>query len=191
MSTITEDKTTQHAGDGLRIAFGVGGLIAFVLGLLVLFAPAPSAKVAAGTAAALLAIYAIVTGVVYVGTAIFSKTLGGWARTGHVLLGLLYVVGGIIMMSNLLATGALLVLFITITIGVLWIFEGVMAFSLAGKSESKTWSIIYGIVSLLAGFAMMFSPLYSAVVLWIMLGASMVVLGAAQAIRAFTMKSGK
>ncbi|MGJ0204024.1 DUF308 domain-containing protein [Leucobacter sp. gxy201] len=189
-STSETAATAQRsAGDSLRIALGVGGLIAFVLGLLVLFAPAPSAKAAAGTAAALLALYALITGVVYVGTSIFSKTLGGWARTGHVLLGVLYIVGGVIMMSNLLATGTLVFLFITITIGVLWLFEGIMAFSLVSKSENKVWGIIYGVISVLAGLTMMFSPLLSAAVLWIMLGASMVVLGAAQSVRAFMMKS--
>lgn len=180
--------TSRQGGDGLRVALGVGGLIAVVLGLLVLFAPAPSLKGAAGVTAALVAVYAIITGVVYLGSAIFSSAQGGWARTGHILLGLLYIAGGVIMMTNLLASGALLLMFITITIGVLWLFEGIMAFSLAGKSENKTWTIIAGVISVIAGLTLMFSPLMGTLVLWLMLGVSMVVLGATQAIRAFTMK---
>ena len=186
--SATETSPLHRASEGLRVVLGVGGLVAFVLGLFVLFAPAPTAKAAVGVTAALVAIYAIITGVVYLGSAIFSRSLGGWARTGHVLLGLLYVIGGVFMMSNLLATGTLLVLFITITIGVLWLFEGVMAFSVAGKSDNKTWTVIYGFISVIAGLTLMFSPMMGAAVLWLMLGISMVVLGAAQAIRALTMK---
>ncbi len=186
--TTAETTSGHRTHDGLRIALGVGGLIAFVLGLFVIFAPGASAAVALTITAVLLAVYAIITGIVYLGSSIFSRTLGGWARTGYILLGLLYIIGGVIMLTNLMATGALLALFITITIGVLWLFEGIMAFSLAGKSESKTWAIIMGIVSVLAGLVLLFSPLISAAALWLLLGISMVVLGVVQMVRAFGMK---
>lgn len=92
------------------------------------------------------------------------------------------------MMSNLLATGALVVLFITITIGLLWLFEGIMALSMLRGGGNRAWTIAYAVISIIAGFTLMFSPFMGAAVLWLMLGISMVVLGAAQAIRAFMMR---
>lgn len=188
MST-TEPSVLQRATDGARVLFGVGGLIAIALGLFVLFAPGASASIALTVTAVLLALYAIITGLVYLGTSVFSKTLGGWARIGHILLGLLYLIGGVIMMSNLLMTGVVVAIFIAITIGVLWLLEGVMAFATVRESPNKTWNVIYGIISVLAGITLMFSPMMSAAVLWMLLGASMLVLGVIQVVRAFTIKS--
>lgn len=179
----------NREGDGVRIAFGVGGLIAVVLGLLVLFFPLKSGAIALQIVAAIIAAYALVMGVVYIGSAIFSRALGGWARTGHILLGLLYIVGGIIMMVNLAATAAVLTVFLTVIIGVLWLFEGIMAFTTLKQSNNKVWTVIFGIVSVIAGLVLMFSPLMSAVTLWVLLGIAMVVLGIVQVVRAFSMKT--
>ena len=191
--TDTVTQTERRAVDGLRIALGVGGLIAFVLGLLVLFAPGSSAKIALTVTAVLLAIYAIIVGIVYIGASIFSRTQSGWARTGHILLGLLYVAAGIIMMMNLLATGVVVAVFIAITIGILWMLEGFFALSALGGSAasggSKVWTVIYAIISIIAGITMMFSPLMGAAVLWLLLGISMVVLGVVQVVRAFSIKA--
>lgn len=184
--TDNEATLTQRATDGVRTVMGVGGLIAVVLGLFVLFAPGTSAKVATGVVAVILALYAIITGIVYLGSAIFSRTIGGWARIGHILLGLLYLAAGIIMMSNLLVSGAIVVLFLTIMIGVLWLFEGIMAFALMREARSKTWNAIYGVISILAAITLMFSPMLGAATLWLLLGISMVVLGVAQIVRAFS-----
>lgn len=187
--TSPETNLLQRAGDGVRTALGVGGLIAVVLGLLILFFPAKSGAVAMQIVAVVMAAYALVVGVVYIGSSVFSRSLGGWARTGHILLGLLYVIGGGVMMANLGAAAAVLAIFLSVTIGVLWLFEGIMAFSVARQSESKVWTIIYGTVSIIAGFTLMFSPLLGAVTLWLLLGISMVAMGAVQVVRAFTLKS--
>lgn len=175
--------------DGLRTALGIGGLIAVVLGLLIVFFPGASGAVTTQIIAALTAAYALVVGVVYIGSALFGRAIGGWARTGYTLLGLLYVIGGVVMLANLKVTGALLALFLTVTIGVLWIFEAVLAFSTLSQAKSKVWGIIHGVIGLIAGLTLLFSPLLGAVTLWLLLGISMIVLGVAQAVRAFGMKS--
>ncbi|KIP52342.1 HdeD family acid-resistance protein [Leucobacter komagatae] len=184
--TDTPERTVEsRATDGARVLFGVGGLIAIVLGLFVIFAPKASAGVTLTIIAALIGIYAIVTGIVYVGTAIFARGVGGWSRVGHILLGVLYVVGGVIIMSNLVFAGVVTALMFSIMVGILWIFEGVLAFATAAQSDSKVWSIIYGIISLVAGVVLLLSPMMGAVTLWWLLGISMVVLGVVQVVRAF------
>lgn len=187
MST-QEANVQNRASDGVRIAFGVGGLVAIVLGLLVLFFPAKSGSVALQIVAAVLAAYALVTGVVYIGMSIFARSKGGWSRTGHILLGLLYVAGGVIMMANLGATAVVLAVFLTVTVGILWLLEGIMAFTVVKQSENKVWTVIFASISVIAGVALLFSPLMGAVTLWLLLGISMLILGIVQVVRAFTMK---
>ena len=185
----TEASPGHGPGDGLRTALGIGGLIAIVLGLLIVFFPAASGAATMQIVAALAAAYALVVGVVYLGTAVFTRTIGGWARTGRVVLGLLYVIGGVVMLVNLGATAALLTVFLSVTVGALWLFEGVLAFTTLKQSPSRTWSIIHGVISVLAGAILILTPLLAAVTLWLLLGISMLVLGVVQAVRAFGMKS--
>ncbi|MCX6501261.1 MAG: DUF308 domain-containing protein, partial [Microbacterium sp.] len=69
----------------IRIALGIGGLVALIMGILILVWPLKTAAIVT----AMIAIYAIATGLVYSGLAIFSKSLRGWARVGHAALGVL------------------------------------------------------------------------------------------------------
>ncbi|WP_017792616.1 HdeD family acid-resistance protein [Leucobacter salsicius] len=186
--SVTEEKQQHRAFDGLRTALGVGGLIAVVLGALILFFPVKSGAVAMQIVAAVMAAYALVAGVVYIGSSIFGRSLSGWGRVGHIVLGLLYIAGGIIMMVNLGATAAVLALFLSFTIGFLWLLEGVTAFTTLGQSQNKTWTVIYAIISIIAGLALVLSPLMGVVTLWLLLGISMVVMGLVQVIRAFKLK---
>ncbi|WP_244301201.1 HdeD family acid-resistance protein [Leucobacter insecticola] len=178
----------QRASDGVRTAIGVGGLIAVVLGLLIIFFPLKSGEVMMQIVAAVMAAYALVIGAVYIGSSIFGRTLGGWVRTGHVLLGLLYVIGGVIMMVNLGATALVLAGFLSVIVGLLWLFEGALAFSMLKQSASKAWTVIYAVISIIAGAVLIMSPFMGAVTLWLLLGISMVVLGAVQVIRALLVK---
>ena len=186
--TSTDKKSTQRSGESFRIALGIGGLIAVVLGLLIMLFPGMTGAVTMQLVAAITAAYALVVGVVYLGTAIFGKTIGGWARLGHIVLGALYVIGGVVMMLNLGAAAVVLAAFLSITIGVLWIFESIVSFVTARQAKSKVWSIIYGVISLIAGLALILSPLIGAITLWLLLGASMLVMGLAQVVRAIREK---
>ena len=183
-----ESRPQIRVSDGIRTALGIGGLIAVVLGLLIIFFPAKSGAVTMQIVAAVTAAYALVVGVVYLGSAVFSRVIGGWARTGRILLGLLYVIGGIVMLANLGATAALLTVFLSVTVGVLWLFEGVLAFTTLDRAASRVWGIIHGVVSVIAGLTLVLSPLLGAVTLWLLLGISMLVLGVVQSVRAFGMK---
>jgi uncharacterized membrane protein HdeD (DUF308 family) len=60
-----------------------------------------------------------------------------------------------------------------------------MAFTVVKQSGNKTWTVIYGIISVIAGLSLMLSPLLGAVTLWLLLGISMVVMGVVQVVRAF------
>ena len=181
----TETPAARGAVNGVRTAFGVGGIIALIVGILILVWPGHTAAVIT----AIIAIYAIVGGLVYAGLGIFSKSMGGWARVGHIILGILFIIAGIIAFANLGATTAWLAVFLGILVGIMWIVEGVVALTTLGAAASKGWSVFFAIISIIAGIVLLFSPLWGALVLWWLLGISLVVLGIVQIIRAFTFKA--
>lgn len=176
------ESAERSAVNGIRTALGVGGLLALIVGVLILVWPGKTASVVT----AIIAIYAIAAGLVYAGLGIFSKTKGGWARVGHIVLGLLFIIAGIVMFANLQAATGWFALFFAILVGIMWIVEGIVALSTLGDASSKGWSIFFAIISILAGITLLFSPLYSALVLWWLLGIALVVLGIINIIRAFT-----
>lgn len=180
----TQSAAGKSAVNGIRTALGVGGVLAVIVGILILVWPEKTLAVVA----AIIAIYAIAAGLVYAGMGIFSRTEGGWARVGHILLGILFIIAGIVALFNLTAATGWLLLFVGILVGIMWIVEGVVALSTLGDAASKGWSIFFAILSILAGIVVLFSPMWGALVLWWILGISLIVLGIINIVRAFTFK---
>lgn len=166
----------------IRITLAVSGAIALIAGIVLLVWPVKSAVIVTGIFAA----YLVVAGIVYIGLGIFSHRKGGWARVGHIVLGLLYIVAGIIAFANLGVAAATLALVVVIFIGISWIVDGVVSLTLLGSDGSRVWTLLYALLSIIAGIVVLFSPLYAAAVLWLFLGISLVVLGIVQIVRAIT-----
>ncbi|MGF2948074.1 HdeD family acid-resistance protein [Microbacterium alcoholitolerans] len=173
----------------VRVFLTVSGVIALAAGIILLVWPGKSATVIAGIAVAIIGAYFIIGGLVYIALAIFSREKGGWSRVGHILLGLLYVVAGVIMFANFYASSAALIIITMIFIGVSWIVDGVVSLSLLKNSTSRVWTLLYAILSIIAGIVVFFAPLYTAAVLWIIVGITLVVLGVVQIVRAITLKT--
>jgi uncharacterized membrane protein HdeD (DUF308 family) len=167
----------------VRTTLAVSGVIMLVLGLFILIWPGKTALFFAGV----IAVYLIVQGLIYIGTGVFSRSDGGWSRVGHVVLGLLYVVGGALAFVNLFAFTTTLVLFIGIMLGITWIIDGVVALSLLNHGSSRVWTIVYAILSIVAGVILLLSPLYVAVFWWLA-GIALAVLGILQLVRSFTLR---
>lgn len=180
----TDIPVEKAAVNGIRTALGLSGAIALIVGILILVWPGRTAIVVT----AIIAVYAIVGGLVYAGLGIFSKSMGGWSRVGHIVLGIIYVVAGFIAFFNLGMTTAWLAVFLGILVGIMWIVEGVVALTTLGGATSKGWTVFFAILSIVAGIVLLFSPLYIAL-LWLLLGVSLVVLGIIQIVRAFTFKT--
>lgn len=189
---MTEQETFIVDGrkttDLVRTVMGIGGLVALIIGVLILMNPVESGAVMMKFVSILFAIYMVAAGLVFLGSIVFSKTMSGWRRVGNAVLGLLYLIAGIIVFGNLSATAAVLTAVLSIFIGIMWIIEGVLAFASVKQSPSKTWSIIYGIISIIAGIVLIVAPLVAAVTLWILVGAALAVMGVVQIVRAFSMK---
>lgn len=179
MSTGTV--VAQPVTGAARFALLIAGLAAIAFGIAVLVWP----DKAIFALTAVIAIYAIVTGVAYAGTGIFAKGLGAGGRIGHVLLGVLFVIAGIVALTSLQQSAVFLAIFITVMLGVLWIMEGFVALFTLGKSSgSKFLTIAFAILSIVAGAVLVLSPVWSAVFLWWFVGIALVVLGIVNVVRA-------
>jgi uncharacterized membrane protein HdeD (DUF308 family) len=167
--------------NSIRASLGVAGLLALIAGLLILIWPGH----VAGVIAIILAIYAVAAGLVNLGIGVFSRQLGVGPRIGYLLLGVLFVLAGIVIIANpaVFVTGV--ALFLGIMIGILWVIDGIVSFVMLPDSGSKAWTAVYAVISLLAGAAMLSSPLWGAELLWLVVGISAVVIGLIGIVRGF------
>ena len=88
------DKPITNA---IRTALGVSGLLMLIIGLVFLVWPVKSAEFIAG----IIALYAVLAGLVNLAIGVFSSKLGGWVRFGHLALGALFLLAGIMSFTNL------------------------------------------------------------------------------------------
>jgi uncharacterized membrane protein HdeD (DUF308 family) len=176
---LTEvDKSVTNS---IRAALGISGLVSLVIGIVILVWPLKTAIVIAGFIAA----YAAIAGLVNIAIGIFSRKLGGWPRVGYLVLGAVFLVSAVVAFANLSATAAGLAVLLGIIVGISWIVEGIVGITMIGDATSKVWTIIYAIISVVAGVAMLTSPLWAAAFLFWLLGISLVVMGVIQLVRAF------
>lgn len=181
-----QSTAASSAVNGIRTAIGIGGVLAIIVGILILVWPGKTAAVVV----AIIAIYAIVAGLAYAGLGVFSKTKGGWARVGHIVLGVLFIIAGVVALLNLASATAWFAVFFGLFVGIGWIIEGIVSLSTLGDASSKIWTIIFAAISIIAGITLIVAPIWGAVVLWWLLGISLVILGVINLIRAFTFKGG-
>lgn len=166
--------------------FLISGILSIIIGALILIWPGKSAVVLA----AIIAIYAIIAGLIYFAVSATDTTRSGWSRIGHALLGLLFVVAGVIAFLNPSSAAASFAIVVVVFIGIAWIIEGVVALSTLGLARVSGWTIFYAIVSILAGIALLVTPLLGAIVLWIWVGISLLVIGVFQVFRALSLRRG-
>lgn len=184
--TLDGKDLTQSAINGVRIALGIAGAAALIIGVVITFWP----KGAAIGIAALVGVYLVIAGIAYLGIGIFSRGISAGARALDLVLGLLFVVGGILTFTNLSGTAEFLAVFLGLVVGIAWIVEGVVALMQLGDSRSKGWTVFFGLLSIVAGIVLLFSPLWGAVLLFIITGISLIVLGIIQIVRAITFGAG-
>ena len=165
---------------GIRTALAVSGVLTLVIGILILVWPGKTAEVVA----VIIAIYAIIGGIVYIVVGIASPSKGGWARVGHIVLGAVFIIAGILAFSNLSLAAAALAVYIGILVGIMWIVEGVVSLSTLAQVDSKVWTVVFAILSIIAGVILLFAPVWGALLLWWMIGIALVVLGVVQIVRA-------
>jgi uncharacterized membrane protein HdeD (DUF308 family) len=180
MTTPTPPSLLQHLWKTELIA----GLIAVVLGAAVLAQPGISVAVAA----IFFGAYLLVTGI---GQVVFAFSLHV-AAGGRVLA---FISGAASLVLAVLAFRHLgnAVLLLAIWIGIGFIFRGV-ATTVSAISDpglpGRGWNIFLGVISLIAGFVVLGSPIESIGTLALVTGIWLVVTGVAEVITAFGIRKG-
>jgi uncharacterized membrane protein HdeD (DUF308 family) len=179
---LVEEWLPQQAKNAIRGVYGVLGVVAIILGLALLIWPGATLEVAAIA----LGVYFVVSGVIRIVTAIVELGLpGGW-RVLDILVGVLLAVGGVIVLKNAALSGTTLAVLVTMVVGLGWMMEGVMALVESWRMPSSGWAVVYALVSIVAGFVVLFSPVSSTAWLILFGSCALIVLGVVAIVRAFT-----
>ncbi|MDI1459756.1 DUF308 domain-containing protein [Catellatospora sp. KI3] len=160
----------------------VGGLLSIAMGLVLLFFPESTLAVIA----ALIGVLLIVVGIFRIAEAFTSKGARGWHRILIGVMGLLFIVVGILCLNHLPGTVKLLALLL----GLAWIVSGIAEIAAGIGRRHGGWvrvgTILMGVLGVLAGLVVLFWPeITLTVIVWIT-GLWLVALGVVQLILAFT-----
>lgn len=182
----TVDMTTHNASklmQGLWLSTIVSGVLALILGVIILVWPGPSIVVAA----VLFGIYLAVLGIALVIFA-FSLPVSAGSRI------LLFIGGAVSIILAVLAFrhfgDAVLLLAIWIAVG--FIFRGVSAVTMAIGDPgfpSRGWTIFLGAISTIAGIVVLAWPFDSIAVLALVTGICLVTIGVIEIVSGFVMRS--
>jgi len=160
------------------------GVLTIVLGGIVLAWPGPTLLVAS----TLFGVYLLLTGFVGLFMA-FTLPRSAGMRVLLFISGILSVVLAILSFRHF--GDAYAILLLSLWIGIGFIFQGVAAIAAAiGESElpGRGWSIVLGVISVIAGLVVLVWPLDSIVVLVVVAGVWLVILGVVQIIHSFQIR---
>jgi uncharacterized membrane protein HdeD (DUF308 family) len=170
---------------GLSTAAILSGLLAVVLGVVILVWPQPSVV----AAAVLFGVYLVTSGVALVFLA-FSLPTSAGSRFLNFITGVASVALGILAFRHFGEGYAILLLAIWVAAG--FVIRGVFVTASAisvPQFPGRGWAIFFGFVSIVAGLVMLAYPFDSIETLALVAGAWLTILGAMEVIAGFGMRS--
>ena len=160
------------------------GVLTIVLGGIVLAWPGPTILVAS----TLFGVYLLLTGFVGLFMA-FALPHSAGMRVLLFISGILSVVLAILSFRHF--GDAYAILLLSLWIGISFIFQGVSAIAAAiGESNlpGRGWSVVLGVISVIAGLVVLVWPFDSIVVLVVVAGVWLVILGVVEIIHSFQIR---
>ncbi|MCX2180153.1 HdeD family acid-resistance protein [Streptomyces sp. SKN60] len=161
----------------------ISGLVALVVGVLVLVWPGQSLRVAG----VLFGLYLLISGVLHL-VAAFGTHLRTALRVMAFISGALSILLGLFCFRGAMQS----VLLLALWIGIGWLFHGITQ-TVAAASDptmpARGWQIFLGVISALAGVVLIVSPLDSAEVLILLAGIWLVAVGVIEIVTAFMVRS--
>ncbi|KAF0844920.1 HdeD family acid-resistance protein [Nocardia caishijiensis] len=160
----------------------VTGLLAVVLGIIVLVWPGPSLLVAG----VLFGIYMVASGIFQL-VAAFTHLPSTSLRVLSFISGVLSLIIGVFCFRDDLTSIVLLALWI----GISWLFRGITVLFVAISEPSipgRGWQIFYGVLSAIAGVILIVWPISSLATLVLVVGIFLIVIGIMEIITAFGMR---
>ena len=182
MSQTNQVSSTDPNISLLRASWPVAlfvGFVTLVLGIVVTLHPSTSINVIA----VLLGILLLLSGVFHL---IRALDHASQSRAWSAIVGLAFVVLGVVLIRHLHVTRALIALFI----GVIWIVQGLAELLTAADPArpARLWSAVFGVISLAAGIVVICVPTGSLNTLALLMGIWFIVLGALQMIGALYLR---
>jgi uncharacterized membrane protein HdeD (DUF308 family) len=156
------------------------GVLTLILGIIVSFHPTGSLNVLA----VLLGVLMILSGIFHLIRVFDPQELH---RVWLGIVGLLFIVIGVVLIRHLHLTRSL----IGLIIGITWIVQGLAALIggiSGGVREGRAWWITFGVVSLIAGIVVAAAPASSLNVLAVLLGIWFIVMGIFEIIGGFLLR---
>jgi|HubBroStandDraft_3_1064219.scaffolds.fasta_scaffold09851_2 uncharacterized membrane protein HdeD (DUF308 family) len=166
---------------GWRTAFFLG-LITLALGVVVIFRPTQSLN----AIAVLLGVAMIISGIYHIARALDETEQD---RVWRGIVGVLFILAGLVLIRHLHLSLALIALFIGFT----WIIQGIASlmesFARGRRRAELGWSVFFGIVSLIAGIVVISAPITSLKALTLFMGAWFIVMGALEMLGSLAFRS--
>jgi uncharacterized membrane protein HdeD (DUF308 family) len=154
---------------GWQASFVIGA-ISVILGLIVAFQPTASLNVIA----VLLGILLLFSGIYQIVEAFGGAEHG---RVWHGIAGILFIVGGVVLIRHLHLSVAL----IGLVIGSIWIVQGVLTLfagiAVGPGLPGRWWPIVFGVVSLIAGIVVVSTPVAAVTTLATLVGIWFIIMG--------------
>lgn len=179
---IDPGRLTGRELSSIRIAFAVSGLVAIIIGVILLVWTEATLAVIA----VLFGLYFVISGVVRIMRGVTSSGAGAGSRLLSVIFGLAVLVLGIFALLN--PEGSLAVL--GLLVGIVWIVDGAAALVEYSTDSSRWVGILLGVVGIVAGGIVLFAPVETIGVLVTIGGIMLIISGLVQLVRAFTFGRG-
>ena len=178
-------RNTSNLLRNIWISAILSGLLAVVVGSVILAWPEPSVV----AAAVFFGVYLVVSGLALVFLA-FSLPISGGGRFLSFLGGVASITLGILAFRHFGEGYAVVLLAIWIATG--FIFRGVSVTAAAigdPRFPGRGWAIFFGLLSIFAGFVVLAYPFDSIVTLALVVGVWLIILGFAEIVTGFGMRS--
>ncbi|HZA08956.1 HdeD family acid-resistance protein [Mycobacterium sp.] len=163
----------------------VSGVLAVILGVVILLWPGPSIVVAA----VLFGVYLVVSGVWQVIFA-FSLPVSAGGRVLLLISGAASLILAVLAFRHFGEGYAILLLAIWIAVG--FIFRGVSTTAMGVSDRGvpgRGWAIFFGVISIIAGIVVLAWPFDSIVTLALVVGIWLIVIGVMEIVSGFAMRS--
>jgi uncharacterized membrane protein HdeD (DUF308 family) len=186
---MTDQQLRVAAFKNWKSTMIAGGAIAIIAGLVLLIWPEQTLLVFA----ALLGIGLVLIGIARLGNAATDSETRGRVRVWRALLGLIYVIAGIVVLANLNATLGFLVW----TVGVIWVVSGLLELfsaltpgrgygaALGRPRGERGMTIVVGVLNLAFGLVLLIWPGPTVIILVWIAGFWLIALGLLQIIFAY------
>ena len=171
-------EATKQTVKTVRTGLIIGAIITAIVGILMLAFPGKTAVLAA----IIFGVFVLVRGIVRIVVGIGGPGLTGLGRTVSIILGVILLAAGVFILIDINRGIEVL----AIIIGISWIIDGIATLIESSRAAARAFSIVTGIISVLAGVGMFFLGGLGVELIMVLIGSIALALAVVQIIGAAT-----